>query len=61
VSFFFFFWPLDPKNWHLWMVEEGKSKMVLGSILKIFIVILECVFGTAKCDLANYFPATIWQ
>jgi len=43
------------------MVEEGKSKMVLGSILKIFIVILECVFGTAKCDLANYFPATIWQ
>lgn len=26
--------PLDPKSWHLWMLEEGKSKMVLRSVLK---------------------------
>ncbi len=44
--------PLDTKSWHLWILEERKSKMVLRSILKIIYCYFRVCFAL---------PNVFWQ
>lgn len=50
--------PLDPKSWHLWILVERKSKMVLRSILKKFychfrVCVLHCQMCFGKLFLQH--------